>query len=118
MKVDIRHRRGTARFITVCALASSLFQFLVFAAWPGNPDWDVHHSVFAAENFLAIGKPLSINLYPDESDDLASHARIRWMTHWPPVHSWMYAIFMKSSFSPGGSTKLLALLAIVVGATG
>ena len=110
--------RSAVFWAVVVLLASSLMQYLDFARWPGNPDWDVHHSIFAAQNWLATGKLRSIDLFPDSDDDLAKHAEVRWMTHWPPMHSLLYAATMMSGLSVGASTKVLALLSVILGGFG
>ena len=78
----------------------------------------MHHSIFAAENWLATGKLRSVDLYPNSDDDLAKHTEVRWMTHWPPLHSLLYAATMMSGLSAGASTKVLALLSVIVGGFG
>src|SRR5262245_49376205 len=94
------------RFASLFLLASAALHFVAFAGWPGSPDADVVHSVFAAYNFVTGGHLQSINLYPQNTDDLARHAQIYWMTHWPPAHSWLYALVMWPGLSAGAATKL------------
>jgi hypothetical protein len=88
----MRLRKSFVTNLKLCLavlLISSLIDFSFFIRWPGNPDSDVHHSVFAAENFVATGKLRSINLYPERTDDLAAHTQLKWMTQWPLVLSWL-----------------------------
>ena len=99
-------------------LISGSLHFACFAKWPGHPDWDVHHSVFAAQNFVAQGRLVSINLYPEYDDNLARHTQLRWMTHWPPAHSWLYMAAISSGLSAGASTKVLAALCVLLGGLG
>ena len=111
--------RGTALWSAVALLiVSALLHAACYWRWPGNPDWDVHHSVFAAENFVETGKLRSINLYPPWNDDLASHTALVWMSQWPPAHAWLYATAMSAGLSAGASTKLLGFLCIVLGGLG
>src|SRR5262249_38756813 len=93
-------------------------QFGAFAAWPGAPDGDVIHSIFAADNFVKTGHLQSINLYPQDTDDLAQHAQVYWMTHWPPAHSWLYALAMWPGLSARIATKILGLLGVLAGGIG
>ena len=97
---------------------SAALHFADFTAWPGSPDADVVHSVFAAYNFVTNEHLQSINLYPQDTDDLATHAQIYWMTHWPPAHSWLYVLLMWPGLSAGIATKLLGLLCVLVGGVG
>lgn len=106
------------RFAFLILLASGALQFGAFARWPGSPDADVVHSIFAAYNFVTGGHLQSINLYPQDTDNLARHAQIYWMTHWPPAHSWLYALMMWLGLSAGAATKLLGLLCIIGGGIG
>jgi hypothetical protein len=99
-------------------LLSACLQLLCFLRWPGNPDWDVHHSIFAAQNFLAHRGLKSIDLFPEPTDDLSQLARIHWMTHWPPIHSLLYVAVMEFGLEPGPATKVLVLLCILVGGLG
>jgi hypothetical protein len=99
-------------------LLSASIHFGCFWNWPGNPDWDVNHSVFAAQNFLAHKGLKSINLFPEPTDDLARHTQLRWMTHWPPAHSWLYAAVMGSGLAPGPATKVLAFFCVFIGGLG
>jgi hypothetical protein len=99
-------------------LLSATLQFLCFLRWPGDPDWDVAHSVFAAQNFLAHRGLKSINLFAAPTDDLARQARIYWMTHWPPAHSLLYLGAMEFGLTPGPATKVLIFLCLVGGGLG
>jgi hypothetical protein len=97
---------------------SAALQFAAFAAWPGSPDADVVHSAFAGYNFVTRGHLQSINLYAQDTDDLARHAQIYWMTQWPPAHSWLYAVVMSAGLSAGIATKFLGLFSVLVGGIG
>src|SRR5215471_9427454 len=83
---------GRLAYLTL--FLSAALQFGAFATWPGSPDADLVYSVFAAYNFVTSGHLQSINLYPQDTNDLARHAQIYWMTQWPPAHSWLYALLM------------------------
>ena len=96
---------------------SAAIQFACFARWPGNPSWDVHHWIFAAETLAHRGLK-SVNLFPSHDDDLAHHAQLIWMTTWPPGHSFLYAAAMRSGISPGVTTKLLGLVCVLAGGLG
>ena len=76
------------------------------------------HSIFAAENAVTSGHFESINLFPQDTNDLAQQAKTHWMTHWPPVHSWLYALLMWPGVSPSASTKFLGFASILVGGIG
>jgi len=99
-------------------LLSASIHFACFWNWPGDPDWDVNHSVFAAQNFLAHKELKSINLFPEPTDDLARHTQLRWMTHWPPAHSWLYTAVMGLGLAPGPATKVLAFFCVFIGGLG
>ena len=99
-------------------LVSACLHMACFLRWPGNPDWDVCYSVYAAQNFLSGHGLRSFNLFPDPTDDVARHAQIRWMTQWPPAQSWTYLAVMGSGLKPGSATKVLAFLCILVGGLG
>ncbi len=109
---------STGSVVLMGLVVSAAVHFACFARWPGAPDWDVHHSVFAARNFVENGQLLSINLYPDHDANLARHAQLRWMTHWPPGHSWLFATAMTAGLSAGGATKALGLLCVLFGGLG
>lgn len=94
-------------------LVSAALQLTCFARWPGNPARDVHHSIFAAQNFVFHGQLKSINPLADYGDDLAQSARLRWLMHWPPGHSLLYAAVISLGLSAGAATKLLGLLGVV-----
>jgi hypothetical protein len=106
------------RFAFLILLASGALQFGAFARWPGSPEVDVVHSIFAAYNFVTGGHLQSINAFPQNTDDLARHAQLYWMTHWPPAHSWLYALMMWLGLSAGAATKLLGFLCIIGGGIG
>jgi hypothetical protein len=118
MKPPDRLRFSSVSVALAALLVSASVHFCCFAAWPGNPDWDVHHSVFAAQNFVVRGQLKSINLFPPQDDNLARHAQLHWMTNWPPAHSLLYAAIMSSGLSAGAATKLLALLCVLLGGLG
>src|SRR2546427_1762481 len=99
-------------------VVSAALQFACFARWPGNPERDVYHSIFAAENFVLHGQLKSINPLADYGDDLAQSTRPRWMMHWPPGHSLLYVAVMSLRLSAGPGTKLLGLLCVVAGGVG
>jgi hypothetical protein len=102
----------------VALLISASLHFACFAKWPGDPDWDVHHSVFAAQNLVRQGRLESINLFPVRDDNLARHAQLTWMTNWPPVHSLLFAAIMQFGISPGAATKMLAFFCVLLGGLG
>jgi hypothetical protein len=110
--------RGSIRTVVLALLFSASAHFACFWAWPGDPDWDVNHSVFAAQNFLAHKGLRSINLFPEPTDDLARHTEIKWMTHWPPAHSFLYLAVMMWGVAPGPATKILVFFCVVLGGLG
>lgn len=99
-------------------LVSAAIQFLCFARWPGNTDRDVSYSIFAAQNLIHHGQLRSINPLGAYGRDVAQYSRLRWMQHWPPAHSLLYAAVMGLGAQPGTATKLLGLLCVVVGGLG
>jgi hypothetical protein len=99
-------------------LASAGMQFACFARWPGNPMNDVSYSIFAAQNLLAHGQLKSLNVLADYHDDVAQFAHLRWMVHFPPGHSLLYAAAMGLGLNAGSATKALALVGILAGGLG
>ncbi|MBL6938503.1 MAG: hypothetical protein ISS15_02795 [Alphaproteobacteria bacterium] len=99
-------------------LASAALQFACYARWPGSPMYDVGYSIFAAQNFVAHGQLKSLNVLADYHDDLAQFAQPRWMVHFPPGHSVLYAAVMSFGLSPGAATKALGLAGILLGGFG
>jgi hypothetical protein len=106
------------RLAYLILFVSAALQFAAFAGWPGSPDADVVHSAFAGYNFVTRGQLQSINLYAQHTNDLARHAQTYWMTHWPPAHSWLYALMMSLGLSAGAATKFLGLFSVLVGGIG
>lgn len=115
-----QEKEGTAHLKAAIAalLLSVSIHCLCFWRWPGDPDWDVDHSVFAAQNFLAQKGMKSIDLHPEPTDDLARHARLKWMTHWPPAHSFLYLALMTWGIAPGPATKVLVFFCVAFGGLG
>ncbi len=116
--ISLREFRVPLRTAIAALLLSASVHSVCFWRWPGDPDWDVTHSVFAAQNFLAHKGLRSIDFDPEATDDLAHHARIKWMTHWPPAHSVLYVAVMMWGIAPGPATKILVLVCVVVGGLG
>jgi hypothetical protein len=117
----LRSRAPWKRFEELAYLilfVSAALQFAAFATWPGSPDADVVHSAFAGYNFVTRGHLQSINLFAQNTNDLARHAQIYWMTHWPPAHSWLYALVMSLGLNAGAATKFLGLCSVLVGGIG
>jgi hypothetical protein len=54
----------------------------------------------------------------DYHDDLAQYAQVRWMVHFPPGHSLLYAAAMGLGLSPGAATKALGLAGVIAGGIG
>src|ERR1700743_2835499 len=99
-------------------LASAALQFACFARWPGSPMQDLGYSIFAAQNLLAHGHLQSLNVLADYHDDLAQFAHPRWMVHFPPGQSLLYAAAMGLVLNAGAATKALALAGILAGGAG
>ena len=51
-------------------------------------------------------------------EDLARHARLKWMTHWPPAHSFLYLALMTWGIAPGPATKVLVFFCVAFGGLG
>jgi len=116
----MRHRlKLSGLHLALLALvASAAFQFALFARSPRDPMNDVDYSIFAAQNLLARGELKALNLLADYHDDLAQYARLRWMVHFPPGHSLLYAAVMGLGLNPSDATKVLALLGVLAGGFG
>src|ERR1700744_5000098 len=99
-------------------LASAALQFACFARWPGSPMQDLGYSIFAAQNLLSHGQLRSLNVLADYRDDLAQFAHPRWMVHFPPGQSLLYAAAMGPGLNAGAATKALILAGVIGGGLG
>ena len=111
-------RPGTTRLALLVLILSAAVQYACFRRWPGNPMFDLGYSIFAAQNLLGHGRRVSLNMLADFHDDLAQAAHLRFLVHFPPGQSLLYAAAMSLGLGAGAATKLLVLLGIVVGGTG
>jgi hypothetical protein len=107
-----------ARRALAALLVSAALQFAWFLRWPGNPMYDVSYSIFAAQNLLAHGQLQSLNMLADYHDNLAQYAQVRWMVHFPPGQSLLYAAAMGLGLSAGAATKALGLAGVIAGGVG
>lgn len=80
--------------------------------------FDLGYSIFAAQNLIGHGTLVSLNMLTDYHDDLAHAAQLRFMVHFPPGQSLLYAAAMSLGLSAGAATKLLVLLGILIGGSG
>lgn len=113
-----RLKLSALQLALLALFASAALQFTWFALSPRDPMNDVDYSIFAAQNLLARGELKSVNILADYKDDLAQFARLRWMVHFPPGHSLLYAAAMSLGLDPSNATNALALVGILVGGIG
>jgi hypothetical protein len=118
LSTDLASRIAGARWALAALLASATLQFALFLRWPGSPMYDVGYSIFAAQNLLAHGQLKSLNMLADYHGDLAQFAKIRWMVHFPPGHSLLYAAVMGLGLNAGAATKALGFAGLLAGGIG
>jgi len=111
-------RFSPVQLALLALLISAAVQFAWFAGSPHDPMNDVDYSIFAAQNLLAHGELKGLNLLSDFRDDLAQFAQRRWMVHYPPGHSLLYAAAMGLGLNPSDATKALALTGMLAGGIG
>lgn len=118
MNAGFASKIAGAPWALAALLASATLEFALFLRWPGSPMYDVSYSIFAAQNLLAHGQLHSLNMLADYHDDLAQFARVRWMVHFPPGQSLLYAAVMGLGLSAGAATKALGLAGVIAGGIG